>query len=105
MSGKDRRMELGRKLRQILGNNNVYFQPPNNSKIEYPCIIYSKEKPSQVRADNKVYLMNQKYEILTIDWDPDSAIAEDVLNAFDSCTINRNFVKDNLHQTSLTLYY
>lgn len=102
---KTRRLELSNKLREILGTDNVYFQPPNNTKIKYPCIIYNKEKPSHISADDFNYFYQDKYEILVIDKDPDSDIAENLVEAFQYMRINRHFVKDNLNQTQLTLYY
>lgn len=102
---KTRRQELGQKLRRILGSDNVYFQPPNNTKIQYPCIIYSKEQPSQKHADDQCYYSMDKYEILVVDRDPDSDIPDKINDGFEHCQISRYFVKDNLNQTILTLYY
>ena len=38
-----KRVDLGNKLKEILGSNNVYFQPPDNLKMVYPCIRYRLE--------------------------------------------------------------
>ena len=31
--------KLGKALIELLGSNNVYFQPPESIKIDYPCIV------------------------------------------------------------------
>ena len=38
-----KRIDLGNKLKEILGSSNVYFQPPDNLKMVYPCIRYRLE--------------------------------------------------------------
>ena len=37
----NRRLELQEKLEQLVGNSNVYFQPPASVMLSYPCVIYS----------------------------------------------------------------
>lgn len=99
------RKELGKKLREILGTDNVYFQPPNNTKINYPCIIYNKERQKISNSDDIHYLAFDKYEVLVIDRNPDSEIVNNICSSFDYSRVERHFVKDNLNQTTLTIYY
>lgn len=99
------RKELGKKLREILGTDNVYFQPPNNTKINYPCIIYNKERQKIGNSDDIHYLVFDKYEVLVIDRNSDSEIANNICSSFDYSRVERHFVKDNLNQTTLTIYY
>ena len=47
-----KRVDLGNKLKEILGSNNVYFQPPDNLKMVYPCIRYRLEGGNAEYADN-----------------------------------------------------
>jgi len=37
------RLELQEVLESLLGSRNVYFQPPLNLKMNYPCIIYKRD--------------------------------------------------------------
>ena len=46
------RPELQTKLEELLGNRNVYYQPPESVKIEYPAIVYSKIRIDTRSADN-----------------------------------------------------
>ena len=34
------RLELQSKLEEILGSRQVYYQPPETVKMEYPAIVY-----------------------------------------------------------------
>ena len=85
--------------------NNVYFQPPNNLQIKYPCIVYNKRIVDTKYADDKVYSMTQRYEVITMSQDPDSAIAQQIINTIPYCTISSTFVVDNVYHTTLRLYY
>lgn len=36
------RLNLHEEFATLLGSNNVYFQPPESVKLNYPCIKYSR---------------------------------------------------------------
>lgn len=46
------REDLQKKLVEIIGNNNVYFQPPSNVQMKYPAIRYQLDSIELRRADN-----------------------------------------------------
>lgn len=50
----DRRPELGRIFRDILGSDHVYFQPPETVKMKYPAIKYERSDMEIMHADNNV---------------------------------------------------
>ena len=50
------RTDLQKKLEEILGSRNVYFQPPTNTMIQYPAIVYSLKRKESKFADNAKYL-------------------------------------------------
>ena len=58
--------------------NNVYFQPPENVKLNYPCIIYSRDNVETKFADNEPYDSIKRYMVTVIDRDPDSSIPDEV---------------------------
>lgn len=99
------RLELQSKLEELLGNRNVYFNPPESLKMKYPCIRYSLESPYTRRANNGVYMLTNKYEGVIIDSNPDSIIAESLLNAFQMCSLGSPYPADNLNHFPFTLYY
>ena len=49
-------LRLQETLETILGSENVYFQPPESYKIEYPCIIYERANIKAIKADNIGYI-------------------------------------------------
>ena len=58
----DNRLELQAKLEAVIGNKNVYFQPPASIKLTYPCVIYSIGSGEANHADDKVYRVVVEYE-------------------------------------------
>jgi hypothetical protein len=58
----------------------VYFQPPENVKLEYPCIIYKRDFADTKFADNEPYAFKKRYMVTVIDRDPDSDIPDKVHN-------------------------
>lgn len=101
----DRRLELHEKFCELLGSRYAYFQPPENLKMNYPCIKYSRSGIDQRYADNLLYKNMDRYEVIVVDFDPDSKISTYILNTFPMCRFDRNYISDNLHHTVFTLYY
>ena len=52
----NKRLELQTKLENLFGNRRVYYQPPENLKMEYPCIRYSKSDIISRHADDIKYV-------------------------------------------------
>lgn len=99
------RLELQSKLEELLGSRQVYYQPPESIKMEYPAIVYSKSKIDIDRANDSVYTKNTRYEITVIDKKPDNPVIEKLLACFSYCTHDRYYKADNLNHDVLTLYY
>jgi hypothetical protein len=100
----DRRLELHEKLCQVLGSRHVYYQPPENLKMQYPCIVYERSRIDPRFADNRPYSLSKRYSVTVIDQDPDSEIP-DRLAAFPLCTFDRPFTTEDLHHSVFTMYY
>lgn len=98
------RLELQTKLEELLGNKNVYYQPPETVKMEYPAIKYSKDKIDKKSANDSAYMLNNRYEIIVIDRRPDNPIVYELLK-LPMCSYERHYISDNLHHDALTLYY
>lgn len=99
------RLELHAKLQELIGNSNVYFQPPASVKLSYPCIIYRIGNGDAKHADNMVYKFMNSYEILFIYKKPNLEIIESVLRELPMCKMNRAYCSDNLNHYAFTLYY
>ena len=63
--------QLQDELKALLGSNNVYFQPPSNLKMKYPCFVFALGSGSQSMADNKTYLYTDRYSLTYISYDAD----------------------------------
>ena len=98
------RLELQTKLEELLGSRNVYYQPPESVKMEYPAIRYSKKKPDTKHANNKVYMKINCYEIIVISRKPDEPVI-DKLEELPMCEWDNHYTADNLNHDVLTLYY
>lgn len=90
------RMDLQAELKLILGNDNVYFQPPETIKLKYPCIIYNLSSARERHANDKTYMMNKGYTITLIHGNPDNDVV-DRLAARNYCRLSTSYTKDNLH--------
>ena len=90
------RIKLQNILEEILGSRNVYFQPPENIKMKYPAIVYSRSDIKNTYADNEVYKQDNVYQITVIDANPDSDIVKKI-SKLPMCRYNRNFKSDNLN--------
>lgn len=99
-----RRLELHNLLCDILGSKNVYFQPPESIRLNYPAIVYSLDDIDSIHANNSVYLTNRRYSVTVIDRDPDSLLVGKVA-ALPTCSFNRHYTKDNLNHDVFTLYF
>lgn len=84
---------------------NVYFQPPSTIQMTYPCIVYAKSGKRRDYSNNKMYKVNQEYQIMLIEKNPDSKIADNMEIHFQYCTIDQYYTVDNLNHTTLSLYY
>lgn len=84
--------------------DNVYFQPPENIKLEYPCIVYSRDSADTIFADNEPFSITKRYMVTVIDRDPDSDIPDEVAR-LPMCTFNRWFAADNLNHDVYQLFF
>lgn len=98
------RLALHEKLCDILGSRNVYFDPPSNFHLNYPCIIYKRIAAEDRRADNIRYINWYPYDVQIISKDPEFELFDTFLSYFDSGREGAPFVKDNLHHSNFTIY-
>lgn len=100
------RLELHEELVELAGASfSVYFQPPEGTRINYPCVVYERDSGDADYADNRTYRYTQRYQVTVITRDPDCSLPEEILNHFRMCRMDRSFVSDNLYHNVLNLYY
>jgi hypothetical protein len=96
------RLDLHKILTDI--TSNVYFQPPTNVQIEYPCIVYKRDFADTKFADNQPYANKRRYMITIIDQNPDSDIPGKVA-ALPLSLFNRFYTVDNLNHDVFSVYF
>ena len=98
------RLELQSKLETMLGSRNVYYQPPESLKMEYPAIRYSRSDISSRKADNTNYSNFNLYEIIVIDKKPDNDVIQKILE-LPLASFDRHYVANNLNHDVIRLYF
>lgn len=98
------RLDLHELLCDCLGSRNVYFQPPESIKMQYPAIVYSRDDIENDHANNGTYIQSTVYNIIVIDPDPDSEVVQKV-SKLPMCRFDRHYAADNLNHDSFTIYY
>jgi len=98
-------LSLQDELKTLLGSNNVYFQPPSNVKMKYPCFVFERKSAKQLNANNKAYKFDKCYSLTYISSESDPEMVDTVVNHFQMCRYDRPFVSDNLHHDVFTLYW
>jgi len=83
---------------------NVYFQPPTNTKIQYPCIVYARDSADTKFADDLTYKFTIRYAITVIDQNPDSEIPLKVAN-MPMSLFNRFYTADDLNHDVYNVYF
>ena len=98
------RLQLQSLLEELLGSGEVYFQPPPNTAMQYPSIVYKMDLAETEFADNLPYRRTKRYQVTIIDQDPDSAIPDKVAD-LPMCLFERHFTAGNLHHHIYNLYF
>lgn len=96
------RLQLQSLLEEI--SDNVYFQPPTNISIQYPCIVYELDSSKIRHAGNKLYIYTKRYQVTVIDQNPDSELPDKVIE-LPLCEFNNAFTADNLNHYVFTLFF
>ena len=99
----DKRLELHKMLVDILGSENVYFNPPASIFMKYDAIRYSLRNYYTRKADNTLYNKMDCYEVVVIAKQPGHPAIDKLLRV-PYCSHDRHYVADNLSHDVFTLY-
>ena len=100
----NKRIELQNLLEEILGSENVYFQPPATLQMKYDCIRYERSKIQSTFADNNPYKFYDRYQLILIYKNPDSELPKKIAK-LPMCSHERHYTADNLHHDIFNLYF
>ena len=98
------RQDLHDLLKAIPGVTKVYFQPPPNIVLTYPCIIYKRYFSKTTFAGNLPYSRALRYRVTVIDRNPDSEIPAKIA-ALPMCLFDRFYTADNLNHDVFNLFF
>jgi hypothetical protein len=96
------RLELHQLLETF--TEHVYFQPPINVKLIYPCIVYKRDYADTLFADDRPYKHVKRYMITVIDQNPDSEIPDKV-SSMPMSLFNRFYTADDLNHDVYSVYF
>lgn len=98
------RLELHALLVTTLGTSNVYFQPPPNFLLNYPCIVYHRSNIRSKSANDAPYKLDKEYTVTVITNDPDSDIPDKVAK-LSRCVFDRAFKTAGLNHDIYTILF
>ena len=104
MSTTRTRLNLQAKLEELLGSKHVYYNPPENLKMEYPAIRYSKNDIEDTYASNIKYISRDVYDLVVIDKKPDNPVITKLLELPYS-EFDRHYVADGLNHGVIRIFY
>lgn len=91
-------------LEEVLGSENVYSQPPPNTVMKYPAIVFKLDDIDNHFADNRPYRQVKRYQLTFISRTP-SVDVIDRIAALPLCSYSRYFVAEGLNQHVFNLYF
>lgn len=97
------RLKLQAIFENILGSQNVYFQPPASVSMKYPAIVYSRSDMISNFAGNYPYTKATAYTVTLIDKNPDSEYVKKI-SMLPMCSYDRSYKADNLNHDVFTIY-
>ena len=97
--------QLHEVLKEIMGDKEVYYQPPENVKLTYPCIVFENSTALSQFADNKPYVKTKRYTVTLVTKTADNDFYKDQLMDLSMCTFDREFRNDGIVNTVFNMYY
>lgn len=99
------RTDLHNELVRLFESNNVYYQPPENLKMNYPAIVYYKGDIDKQSADNIGFILTDSYTVTVISPLPDNPVIKKILSEIPMSSYDRSYISDKLNHDVLTIYY
>ena len=84
----------------------VYFQPPTNVHLEYPCWVIERDSAHQPKANDKTYIFRERYKCTFMNrTEPDPDILRIIPFRYQLCQYQNHYVADNVHHDVFFIYY
>lgn len=100
------RMDLKTRLEELLKNDGItlYFQPPANMKMKYPCIVYEVSDVEINFANDSSYVNYVSYQLMLITKSPDEQITAKLLKNVPFIRFDRTYISNNLYHYVFACY-
>ena len=98
------RAQLHSVLQEALPGVALYYQPPENIKLTYPCVVYTFDKIKSSEANNSRYIRHDKYTIKLIGSLIDVEKWSDKILGLRYCDLDTTFVSDGLYHYVYQIY-
>lgn len=98
------RLQLQSILEELLGTSNVYFQPPANVHMKYPCIVYKRDTGRSLFAGNKPYRFTKRYQVTYISGNPDDAVPDKIAE-LPMCVFDRHYAANHLNHDVFSIFF
>ena len=63
MDEEEIRLYLHSALETAFPDLNLYYRPPGNLKLEYPCIVYEPKSPEPAYSNNSAYVIGTRFQL------------------------------------------
>lgn len=83
---------------------NVYFQPPVNVDLVFPCIIYSRDWAVTNFADDEPYKHVRRYSLMVVDQEADSDLLDPIAQ-LPMCVYDRHYTAKDLHHDVYKIFF
>lgn len=93
-------------LQGVLGKDGkVYYQPPENLKLTYPCIVFSRSNALIRHGDNRPYQVIKRYMVNLITKNADNDVYIDRLLELPMCRYDRQMIVNGLIHDYFEIFY
>ena len=104
MTRKDRRAKLSAKLHEMFPTGvSIEFEPPESKKLTYPALLYYRMRTNTVKADNRKYMVYDRYQITYIHKERDDENVDKILE-LPYCEHDNEFTKNDMHHDIFTIF-
>ena len=83
-------------------DDHIYFEPPENTKIKYPALIYELSTMPTKFADNNPYNVKHAYTVTFVTDNPDNEYIDILANLM---KFDRPFVSNGMYHYVYSIYY
>ena len=104
----DRQVEFQKLLKSLMGTAasfpDVFYQPPGDQVLTYPCIIYERATGQTMHANNGMYSHLVSYTVKLITRNPKDPLIDKLIK-LPKCSFDRPYKADKLYHYVYTIYY